>query len=198
MRQHLPDTTAQALRAMAWALALLGLLQALPVAWHEALRFDRQALLQGQLWRLWTGHLIHLGWTHWALNAAGLALCALLADAPPAPRTWLRQAALLGLGISVLLLALQPALAYYVGLSGVLYGLFVLALWPGVRRADPIGIAALCAIAAWLGAQLLWGPAPHEEAWIGGDIIVQAHVYGIACAIALLAAAAARRAWPAR
>ncbi|HVR52929.1 MAG TPA: rhomboid family intramembrane serine protease, partial [Pseudorhodoferax sp.] len=108
------------------------------------------------------------------------------------PRTWLRQVFVLGLGISILFLVLQPTLAYYVGLSGVLYGLFVLALWPGVRRADPIGIAALCAIAAWLGTQLLWGPAPREVALIGGDIIVQAHVYGIACAIVLLAASACR------
>lgn len=198
MRHATPSTTGKAMRSMAAALALLGVLQALPPAWHEALRFDRQALLRGELWRLWTGHLVHLGWAHAALNAAGLVVCALLADRPPTARTLLRCFALLGAGISVLFLALQPQLAYYVGLSGVLYGLFVLVLWPGVRRADPIGIAALCAIAAWLGWQLLRGPARAEEALIGGDIIVQAHVYGVACAIAMLAAASVRKAWPAR
>lgn len=177
---------------MTVAVVLLGVLQALPPSWHEVLRYDRHAVLQGELWRLWTGHLIHLGWVHWALNACGLVLCSLLADVPPEPRALLRQVLVLSLGISVLFLLLVPNLAHYVGLSGVLYGLFVLVLWPGVRRADPVNIAALCAVLGWLGWQWIEGPARSEMELIGGNIVVQAHGFGVACALALLAVPAGR------
>lgn len=190
---HTPTPiTRRDLLTLAAVVVLLAVFQALPQAWHEVLRYDRHAVLQGELWRLWTGHLIHLGWVHWALNACGLVLCCALADAPPKPRTLLCQALVLGLGISVLFLLFLPHLAHYVGLSGVLYGLFVLALWPGVRRADPINIAALCAIAGWLGWQWIDGPARSEMELIGGNIIVHAHGFGVACALAMLAAPARR------
>ncbi|WP_156373121.1 rhombosortase [Pseudorhodoferax sp. Leaf267] len=175
------------------AVAVLGALQALPPAWHAALRYDRAALLQGELWRLWTGHLIHLGWAHWALNAAGLVLCGLLVDRPPGAAVLARRAACLGLGISLLFLLLVPTLSHYVGLSGVLYGLFVLGLWPGARRVDPVAIAALSTIAAWLCGQWLLGPDRREMELIGGPIIVQAHVFGVACAALVLAARRAGR-----
>ena len=183
------------LLTVAAAAVLMGALQALPETWLQALRYERGAVLQGELWRLWTGHLVHLGWAHWALNALGLLVYALLADAPPAPRALLRQAAALALGISLLFLLLLPQLAHYVGLSGVLYGLFLLALWPGVRRLDPVAVAALCTIGAWLGAQLVRGPDRHEVALVGGDIIVQAHVFGLACAALMLAAPRRLRGW---
>ncbi|KQP37002.1 rhombosortase [Pseudorhodoferax sp. Leaf274] len=179
---------ARALTTVALASVAMAALQALPDAWQQALRYERAAVLQGELWRLWTGHLVHLGWVHWALNALGLLVYALLADRPPAPLTLLRQWFVLATGISLLFVALVPTLAHYVGLSGVLYGLFLLALWPGVRRLDPVSIAALCTVAAWLGAQLIRGPDRHEMALVGGAIIVQAHVFGLACAALMLAA----------
>lgn len=176
----------RALLPVAAAVLLLAALQALPAHWQQALRYERGAVLRGELWRLWTGHLVHLGWWHLALNAAGLACWAVLADRPPALRTLLGQAAVLAAGISLLFLLLMPALAHYVGLSGVLYGLFLLGLWPGVRRLDPVRIAALCTLGVWLASQRVRGPDPREVALIGGDIIVQAHVFGVACAAALL------------
>ncbi|GHC93541.1 hypothetical protein GCM10007320_44610 [Pseudorhodoferax aquiterrae] len=195
MSTDLARARRRTLLTVAAAAVLLGALQALPEAWLQALRYERGAVLQGELWRLWTGHLVHLGWAHWALNALGLLVYALLADAPPAPRALLRQAAALALGISLLFVLLLPQLAHYVGLSGVLYGLFLLGLWPGVRRLDPVAIAALCTIAAWLGAQLVRGPDRHEVALVGGDIIVQAHVFGLACAALMLAAPRRLRSW---
>ena len=70
---------------VAMAVALMALLQMLPPAWHGVLRYERGAVLDGELWRLLTAHLIHLGLAHWALNAAGLVLCALLANRVDAP-----------------------------------------------------------------------------------------------------------------
>jgi len=40
----------------------------------EALRYQRGAILDGQWWRLISGNLVHLGWSHLLLNLAGLIL----------------------------------------------------------------------------------------------------------------------------
>ena len=39
-----------------------------------ALRYDRAAIESAELFRLVTGHFAHLGWSHFALNAAGIVL----------------------------------------------------------------------------------------------------------------------------
>jgi rhomboid family GlyGly-CTERM serine protease len=178
---------------VAAAVALLAVLQVLPPAWHGVLRYERGAVLDGELWRLFTGHLIHLGLVHGALNAAGLVLCALLADrvdAPMLPGWLLLRLVALGGGVSLLLLAWAPEVSHYVGLSGVLYGLFVLVLWPQARRKEPIGMAALCMLVGWMLWQTLYGPAPSEMELMGGRIVVQAHLFGVLSAMAILLAQA--------
>ena len=44
--------------------------------WVEAWRFDRGLVSQGDIWLLLTGHIVHLNWSHWLLNMAGLAIVA--------------------------------------------------------------------------------------------------------------------------
>ena len=43
---------------------------------REVLAYTREGVAAGELWRLLTGHLVHLGWTHMWLNLAGIALVA--------------------------------------------------------------------------------------------------------------------------
>lgn len=167
-------------------IALLAALQALPPALHDALRYDRDALLGGELWRLLTGHLIHLGWVHWALNAVGLILCALLAEVPLTPWALVLRVTKLGLGVSLMLLVFDSQWSHYVGLSGVLYGLFVLVLWPQARRREPIGIVALCIVIGWMLWQTTAGPAQSEMELIGGRIVAHAHLFGVVSAVGLL------------
>jgi len=178
---------------VAMAVALMALLQMLPPAWHGVLRYERGAVLDGELWRLLTGHLIHLGLAHWALNAAGLVLCALLADRVDAPilQGWLLlRLVALGVGVSLMLLAFAPEVSHYVGLSGVLYGLFVLVLWPQARRRELIGLLALFMLIGWMLWQMLNGPAHSEMELIGGRIVAQAHLFGVLSAVAMLLAQA--------
>lgn len=177
------------LLTVAMTVALLAVLQMLPPSWHLVLRYDRGALLDGELWRLFTGHLLHLGLVHWALNAVGLVLCALLANRvdTPIPSGWLLvRLAALGVGVSLMLLVFAPEVSHYVGLSGVLYGLFVLVLWPQARRREPISMATLCIIIGWMLWQMLHGPARSETELIGGRIVAQAHLFGVLSAVATL------------
>lgn len=161
-------------------LVAMAALQALPASVRGLLRYEPQALEQGQWWRLLTAHAMHLGWMHAALNAAGLVLCCALADASWTPRRLLARMAFLAVTVSLLLWTFSPETPDYVGLSGVLYGLIVWILLPAVlARRDVAAALALAGVFAWLGWQSWAGPAPGEEALIGGYIVTQAHWFGV-------------------
>ena len=53
------------------------------------LRYERSAILDGELWRLLTGHLVHGNAWHLALNVAGMGLVALLFGRDYSPGQWL-------------------------------------------------------------------------------------------------------------
>jgi rhomboid family GlyGly-CTERM serine protease len=180
--------------------ALLLLLQAGGAPVREALRYERGAVLHGELWRLFTAHAVHLGWTHALLNTAGLLLCAALAPASLARLSWPRQALyLLALAgtVSLMLLLFSPHVGNYVGLSGVLYGLFACVLFAQAGRGGRPEAAALLLLAAWVAWQWLAGPCAQEERWIGGRIVAQAHLYGLLGAAGFGAAMAFRARRPA-
>lgn len=169
------------------AALLLVALQAAGDAPRLLLRYEREALLHGELWRLFTAHLVHLGWAHALLNACGLLLCAWIAPTRFGARRLLCDGLWLGGCVSLLLLAFSPQLSHYVGLSGVLYGLFVLGLAPAAARGDRIAGLGLATVLGWMTWQLIAGPAAAEERQIGGRIVAVAHLHGVIGAFGLLA-----------
>ena len=184
----MPELTARRAIAHAACIVLLLLaLQATGEAPRLLLRYERDALLHGELWRLFTAHLVHLGWAHALLNACGLLLCAWIAPARFVARRLVCDGLLLGGCVALLLLLFSPQVAHYVGLSGVLYGLFVLALAPPAFRGDRIARLGLATVLGWMAWQLIAGPSAAEERQIGGPIIAVAHLYGVVGAVGLLA-----------
>lgn len=145
---------------------------------NDALRYQRAAILDGELWRLFSAHLVHLGWSHWVLNVAGLALVwELLEEELAGIFGWV---ALLGSGLAIGLglLLFDPELQWYVGLSGVLHGLFAAGAvrrWPAQPRAATIMLAVL---AVKLGWEQYLGPLPGTRTLAGGAVIVDAHLFG--------------------
>ncbi|NNE21682.1 MAG: rhombosortase [Rhizobiales bacterium] len=88
--------------------------------------YDRTAILNGEVWRVLTGHLVHLDWNHLALNALALLGLGYLieTDGPGGRRNVL---AVLGASIAAIgaaLLVFHPMTILYAGLSGALNGLF--------------------------------------------------------------------------
>jgi rhomboid family GlyGly-CTERM serine protease len=111
----------------------------------SALLWDRAAIAHGQIWRLFTGHLVHVDPNHLLLNLAGfLLLDDFLSRAPgvtPRRRAglWLFSMGFVALG----LYALDPALSLYAGLSGCLNAPFAalcLLLWRGNRTPWPLAL----------------------------------------------------------
>jgi hypothetical protein len=84
-------------------------------------------------------------------------------------------------------LAFLPAVHWYVGLSGVLHGLFVagaLASLAAGYRAELLLLGLLVVKLAW---EQVHGALPGSEGFAGGTVLVESHLFG---AIAGLFAAA--------
>lgn len=137
-------------------------------------RYERAAVLDGELWRLLSAHVVHLGAAHLALNLAGLALAWWLVGRNAGLRAWSIMLAVAALATGLGLLAFAPDVAWYVGLSGMLHGALVAGALLGPRR-DLLIVAVVAAKIAW---EQWMGPSADTAALIGGAVIVDAHLYG--------------------
>ena len=190
-------------RSWAW-LALAFAAAALLAWWLPAAALDWQpARAAAEPWRAFTGAFVHWSPAHLAANLLGAAVVAALGIAARLPRratlAWAAAWPLTQAG-----LLLQPALAHYGGLSGVLHaGVSVAALWLLVREAG-----TRRALGAAIGAGLLikivleepWGAPLRAPAGLlnGGWDIATAPLAHATGALAGAVCAALALIWPAR
>src|SRR5262245_43763138 len=88
------------------------------------LAYDREAIHAGAYHLMLTGHLVHLNVMHLVLNLLGLALVLTLFDRIVVWWEWLLIVVAGSVAISMALYILEPQVERYVGLSGVIHGLF--------------------------------------------------------------------------
>lgn len=171
------DTARRQDALKAWVLPLAIALLAI-AAWlggapvDAALRYQRDSVLHGEVHRIFTAHFPHLGGWHLALNLLGLGLVWWLVGRNARWRQWLLIVFFSMLSVAGGLLLFAPAVAWYVGLSGLLHGLLVAGALLGPRRE--------WLIVALVAGKLVWEQwiGPVSPAWLGGDTIIDAHLYG--------------------
>ena len=141
-----------------WTLAALALAFAVYAfdGAAEALVYDRRAIASGELWRLLTAHWVHLSPAHLLYNALGLAIAGTLLETQ---RHRLYPALLLAAPavIGIALYCLDPDLARYGGLSGIVFGAAVYLAACGLGEAGPwrwICAAALVGMAGKFGLEM--------------------------------------------
>ena len=140
-----------------------------------ALRYERNALLDGELWRALSAHVVHVSWAHLGVNlAVGAFVVALFGR-----HLGLAAVFLCAAGTSAGLFLFSLRVPWYAGLSGVLHGLIVygaLEAWRRDRR--PLWLAAVAVVAVKVTVEQ-WKGAPESLAeLIGAPVIVSAHLYG--------------------
>lgn len=152
----------------------------------DALAYDRRAILSGQIWRLWSGHLVHYSPRHALTDAGVLFLIGLVLE----PLVGTRRLCLgLGLGaalIALALLALVPNMLQYRGLSGLdmmMAAMALIALW----RSDGLSRPWLVALGAAMLLKTVYEAGGLSPGWStlpqGVVVVWQAHALGAACGI---------------
>jgi rhomboid family GlyGly-CTERM serine protease len=169
------------------ALAVLCLL----VCWADApvaaaLAWDREAIVHGEVWRLWTGHLVHFSISHAGADALALLAMGLLAEPSLGAR---RYGAVLFAGaaaISLGLLMCAPALVAYRGASGLAMQVAALAGTLAWRQRPALRPVVACA-AGVLVAKLAREACNASDALAslppGVAVAWQAHLLGAVAGI---------------
>ena len=171
-----------------WATALAASAAVVVQLWPDvapALIYDRTRILTGEAWRLWTGHWVHLSAAQCCWNLAVLVPAGAWAERIAPQRTRLLLA--LGPGIiSGVLLAFDPALARYAGLSGLAAGLLALLSFTQLSAKDAdrwFWWSTLGLLAAKIGVEsFVTQPlfAPYADPAV--PAVPLAHVAGVATA----------------
>lgn len=168
--------TGPALAVAGLTAALCALLQATDLEY--TVRFDREEINGGAWWRLLSGNFVHLGQSHLLMNLAGLALIVALVWKRYGALEWLAVIIGSSLVVGVGLWWRNPDVFWYVGFSGTLHGLIIagtladLRVWP---RSASVLLLAVIAKLVW---EQIGGALPGSEAVAGGNVIVDAHLYG--------------------
>ena len=151
----------------------------------EELVFDRQAIMQGELWRLFTGHWVHADLEHLAWNLVALGILGGMIETSLGHIRFY-QALLAGMClVNAWLWWFMPSLDFYCGLSGILNTLLFVILIDGWQRSRNF-IFPLIAVGATakIGFELFQSSAIFTNtSW---PAVPEAHLAGALAAVILL------------
>jgi rhomboid family GlyGly-CTERM serine protease len=157
---------------------LLAIYFAVPGA-APAWRYDRAAILDGEAWRLVTGHLLHADVHHLGWNVFGVLLVWFLFARDYTPRQWLAILLASTAVTSAGFLLLEPELEWYVGFSGVLHGCMAAGLVAWLRSTrDPLTWLVAGLFAAKLAWEHFQGALPFTAGTLSLPVVHEAHTYG--------------------
>lgn len=160
-------------------LAALFLMLALLPAATELLRYQRELIGQGELWRIFTAHFVHLNLSHALLNSAGTLMLAFLLPRELPLRDWWVITLTAPFVISAGLWLKQPELVGYVGFSGVLHGLLYFAV---IRLLPQMPLLALLVLLMLVGRQVWEQTGYYDPEYlrglIHGRVMPDAHLFG--------------------
>ena len=164
-------------------LLLMAILLVLPVvlmlfSLQVSLRYHALVDLDHQYWRWFTGHWVHLSWGHLWMNWLALLILLLSFYNSISRLDCVLLHLCLPLLVSLAFILFSPELRWYVGLSGVLHGLFVYLLLKDKQLSKAIKSLFLVGLVIKLLAEQYFGPMPGSESMAGGNVVVDAHLYG--------------------
>ncbi len=143
------------------------------------LRYQPNWWIEAEYWRSFTAHWVHANEIHLVLNAAGLMLCMTIASPKWSVWRWVVYNIVLALGISTLFTLRNPELNWYVGYSGILFGIYLLAAIDLYRRDKTIALLLGAAMVLKVVLEQLSDIRTDSGDLIGIPVIIDAHLYGL-------------------
>ncbi|MDN4504163.1 rhombosortase [Alteromonadaceae bacterium BrNp21-10] len=150
---------------------------------YSHLVYEREAILQGQWWRLITGHFLHSNFNHLLLNSGGVILLWALHGDDYKTSSYLYLMLIMTLGTGLGLLILSPQMQWYVGLSGALHGLFVWGARQDIKHGRRSGWLLMLGVIAKIIYEQAVGASTELAQFIDANVAIDAHLYGTICGL---------------
>ena len=156
-------------------LALLCLMLAwLPEPLQQLLQYQRDAIGQGQLWRLLSGHLLHSNNWHLVMNLGALLLMLMLHQLYYSLHSFALLLVSGCVGISVLLYLFSPDIQIYVGLSGWLHCFITAGALLDIKHKIQSGWLILLGVIAKVAYEQWQGPDAELATLIDANVAIDA------------------------
>jgi len=145
----------------------------------EALSFQRELFIKGQLWQGFTGHFLHTNFNHFILNISAVILLWLLHG-----QYYNFVNYTLVFGVSAItttfgVYMFSPEITQYVGLSGVLHGLFIWGACKDIQHKDKTGFILLVAAIGKVIHEQINGASESVAQLISATVAIDAHLWGM-------------------
>ncbi|MCH1932077.1 rhombosortase [Shewanella sp. A25] len=149
----------------------------------QLLSFRRSGIEQFEWWRLITGNLLHTNHWHLLMNLGGLWAVVFLHHFHYNVRGLTALFLLLCLLEGIGLYLGFPKLLGYVGLSGMLHGLFTFGAVQDIRCKMRSGYLLLLGVIIKVGHEQWFGASDDVTEMIGARVATEAHLVGLICGL---------------
>ena len=140
--------------------------------------YQRELIIQGQLWRMFTGHLLHTNHYHLLLNLAALILLWALHGRFYTIKNYSTLFLFCCITTSIGIFYGTPSLQQYVGLSGVLHGVFVFGALMDIVSKDKTGYLLLIGVWIKIAHEQMYGASSDVSSLIEASVAIDAHLWG--------------------
>jgi rhomboid family GlyGly-CTERM serine protease len=144
----------------------------------QTLVYQRDLIVQGDYYRVFTAHLLHTNGAHLLLNLAALIMLWALHGRFYSIANYVAVFLFCSLTTSLGIFYYDPTLIEYVGLSGVLHGIFVFGALMDIRAKDKTGYLLLLGIILKISHEQIYGASSDVSDLIEASVAVNAHLCG--------------------
>lgn len=139
----------------------------------------------GQWWRLITAHFMHTNVFHFVVNLVGLILLYFLHSEYSTPKMFTVNILILCLGISLCIYFWSPSIRWYVGLSGVLHGIFAWGVIIDIFFKRKTGYLLLAGLTVKIIDEQFFSDSQFMSNLIEAHVASDAHFFGAVIGIVI-------------
>lgn len=154
---------------------LIGVIAQLP-SLQPLLVWDRQAIINGELWRILTGNITHTNWVHLAMNAAAFVIISFIFRIHYHAKGYSLLIFIISVVIGLCLFA--TSITWYAGFSGVLHGIFAWGCIRDIQSKTKGGWLLFVVLMIKIGWEQYFGGSISSEELIGVRVATEAHLIG--------------------
>lgn len=140
--------------------------------------YQRSLVLKGEVWRAFTGHFFHSNGFHFLLNSAAVVMLWVLHGHFYTIKSYLWVFIFSAVICSVGIHWFSPNIDQYVGLSGVLHGLFIWGAIEDIKAKERTGYLLLLGVILKIAHEQIYGASEDVATLIGANVAINAHLWG--------------------
>ncbi len=149
------------------------------------LAFDREAIQDGEYWRLLTANLVHLNWVHLAMNLAGLCLLVYIFYPLFSSGSFFIYLFVLSILESLYLFYFSQG-DHYLGLSSSLYGMYLIGAFLALHaKKYLLGFSVIIIIFVKVIRDFLYPQQNISELLLGAKVATDAHLVAVILAFVI-------------